>query len=61
MSPRPRIGSTGMEPPHGADRSEAGWLEVVLLIVSALGALAVVVMIVGVFLPNSLKVRPCGC
>jgi hypothetical protein len=46
-----------MEPKRGAGDGDAGWLEVVLLIVSVMGALAVVVMIVGVSLPNGLIVR----
>jgi hypothetical protein len=44
-----------MAPKRGAGDGDAGWLEVVLVIVSVLGALAVVVMIVGVSLPNGLK------
>lgn len=44
-----------MEPTGGAGDGDADWLEVVLLIVSVLGALAVVVMIVGVSLPTGLK------
>ena len=42
-------------PTRGAGDGDTGWLEVILLIVSVLGALAVLVMIVGVSLPTGLK------